>query len=69
MESPGDQAALDQDHETLKLYSWRLKELSEAGYDDDAASLIAAEKDIDLHEACALLERGCPQETALRILF
>lgn len=69
MESPGDARALDEDREAIKMYEWRCEELQEAGYDEEAASLVAAQSDIDLHEACDLMKRGCPVETALRILL
>lgn len=69
MESPGDVLALEADRETVRLYKWRLEELERAGYDPAAASLIAAELRVDLHQAIRLLKRGCPIETALRILL
>lgn len=68
-ESPGDALALENDREAVALYQWRLKELERAGYDADSASLIAAEFQVDLHRACRLLERGCPVDTARRILL
>lgn len=69
VESPGDELAVAADRETMRLYAWRLAELSRAGYDDDAGSLLAARSDVDLHRACDLPRRGCSIELALRILL
>jgi hypothetical protein len=40
-----------------------------AGYDIGSALLLASHVEIDLHDASALVRRGCPSETALRILI
>lgn len=48
---------------------WRVEQLLEAGYDGESALVIAFDRDVELHAAVSLLERGCPIETALRILF
>jgi hypothetical protein len=48
---------------------WRAEELRRAGYAARAVIELAKRPDIDLHRATALLERGCPSETALRILL
>jgi len=48
---------------------WREEQLLEAGYDAEAALVLAFDREVDLHLAVSLLERGCPAETALRILF
>ncbi len=50
------------------LLIWRFGQLRRAGYEKDAASELAARLDVDLHVAQSLLERGCPEELALRIL-
>ena len=47
---------------------WRCEELRRAGYSLIDALHIAVQHDIDLHLAIALPARGCPHETALRIL-
>jgi hypothetical protein len=52
-----------------QLLFWRLDQLQQAGYSSRLAIQLAVRVDIDLHGATALLERGCPQETALRILL
>ncbi len=55
--------------EPLRVLCWRLSELAGAGYSDTATAVLAARPDVDLHRATDLLLRGCPQETALRILL
>ena len=49
--------------------SWRIERLVWAGYPEDAALVLALDRDVDLHLAVSLLERGCPPDTALQILF
>ena len=48
---------------------WRIDQLLQAGYDDEASLVLALDRDVDLRHAVALLDRGCPVDTALRILF
>jgi hypothetical protein len=48
---------------------WRHEALRRAGYDAEAATVLAASHDIDLHAAVSLLERGCSVELALQILL
>jgi hypothetical protein len=48
---------------------WRLEALGRAGYDAEAAAVLAASHDVDLHRAVDLLERGCPADLALQILL
>ena len=55
--------------ESERIERWRAHELERAGYDVDDAAELAARHDVDLHFAVGLLERGCPPETALRILL
>ncbi len=54
--------------ETL-VVSWRAESLVRAGFAVPAAVNLAASKHVDLHAAVRLVERGCPPETALRILL
>jgi len=54
--------------EAERVLLWRITRLVEAGYCDACAIEIACSP-IDLHTAVRLLERGCPPETALRILL
>jgi hypothetical protein len=53
---------------TLVL-GWRAETLVRAGFDATAAVNLAVSKHVDLHAAVRLVERGCPPETALRILL
>jgi hypothetical protein len=55
--------------EAERIGRWRAEELERAGYDPISAGELAARQDIDLHLAVDLLERGCPVDTALRILL
>jgi hypothetical protein len=52
-----------------EVTSWRIERLMAAGYDGEAALVLALDRDVDLHLAVSLLERGCPSDTALQILF
>ena len=54
--------------ESERIVAWRLTQLVRAGYDDESAVELAL-ADVDLHSAVDLLERGCPQQAALRILL
>jgi hypothetical protein len=55
------------DVRAAEVYAWRLEELQRAGYVDYAIAL-AEDHAIDLHLACDLLKRGCPEHTAYLIL-
>ncbi len=55
--------------ESWQVLSWRLAQLADAGYGDDATAVLAACGDVDLHRACDLLRHGCREATALRILL
>lgn len=59
--------ARDREQETVT--SWRIERLVGAGYPADAALVLALDREVDLHLAVSLLERGCPPDTALEILF
>jgi hypothetical protein len=54
--------------ETL-VVRWRAETLVRAGFVPTAAVNLAVSKHVDLHAAVRLVERGCPPETALRILL
>ena len=54
--------------EAAQILRWRLSTLTAAGYDLDDAVVVASHVEIDLHEAAALVRRGCPSATAVRIL-
>lgn len=55
--------------EAVEVLRWRFDVLIRVGFDIEDAAVIAANVEIDLHEAEDLLCRGCPSETALRILM
>jgi hypothetical protein len=48
---------------------WRAQELERGGYSAADAAALAPRLDIDLHRAVELLEKGCPPETAVKILL
>jgi hypothetical protein len=56
------------DVELERVEAWRMEELERAGYGPDAATELAQRHDVDLHGAVALIRRGCPPDTAFRIL-
>jgi hypothetical protein len=60
---------LHREAESERIQRWRLQALGRAGYDEAAAAELARRTDVDLHLAVELLERGCPPETARRILL
>ena len=51
-----------------RVLRWRCEELRRAGYDLKNAILLAVNPEVDLKLALELPARGCPHETALRIL-
>ena len=51
-----------------RVLGWRLEQLCAAGYEGETALELALDTSIDLHRAVSLLRRGCPAETARRIL-
>jgi hypothetical protein len=48
---------------------WRIERLQAAGYDGEAAIVLALDRDVDLHRAIELLHGGCPHDLALQILL
>lgn len=52
-----------------RIVRWRTAVLEHAGYEALAVIQLASRTDIDLHLATDLTRRGCPPETALRILL
>jgi hypothetical protein len=65
---PAVELELEHDVEAELIRSWRLEELVRAGYARPAAEQLAELGYVDLHLATGLLRRGCPADTALRIL-
>ena len=55
--------------EAAEVLAWRFDALCRTGFDLDAAAVIAANVEVDLHEAIDLVRRGCPPELAARILL
>ncbi len=55
------------EHDTIE--AWRLQLLLDAGWRHHRAELLATRFDINLHQAIHLLELGCPQRLALKILL
>jgi hypothetical protein len=55
--------------EAEAILRWRFDVLIRSGYETDAALVLASHVEIDLHDASALVQRGCPTQTALEILL
>jgi hypothetical protein len=55
--------------EAAEVLAWRFDALCRSGYDLDAAAVIAANVEVDLHDAVDLVRRGCSPELAARILL
>jgi hypothetical protein len=55
--------------EVEAILRWRFDVLVRCGYDIDSALVLASHVEVDLHDASALVRRGCPSETALKILL
>jgi hypothetical protein len=51
------------------ILRWRFDELVRAGYDVGTALVLASHVEVDLHDATGLVRRGCPADTAVRILI
>ena len=51
-----------------QVLAWRRGRLRAAGFGDDLAERLAAERRMDLHALLQLVERGCPPVLAARIL-
>jgi hypothetical protein len=53
---------------TADVVRWRLRRLTDAGFDAELAGALAAERDVDLHALLDLVDRGCPPHLAARIM-
>ena len=51
------------------VLAWRYHALESAGYHPGDAARLACARHVDLHLATDLLQRGCDEATALRILL
>ena len=58
----------EEETENDRVLRWRWDELRRAGFGFQDALMLAVSQDVDLHLATSLLARGCPSDTALRIL-
>jgi hypothetical protein len=65
---PAAEAELQENAEDVLVRNWRLEGLLRAGYPFEAAQRLAELLWVDLHRAVDLVRRGCPPETAERIL-
>ena len=54
--------------QSARVLSWRIEQLIAAGFDSEAAFVLALDRDVDLHDATELVRRGCPPGTAFCIL-
>jgi hypothetical protein len=54
--------------EYAHVTAWRLRRLLESGFDESLAAWVAETPGVDLHAVLTLVDRGCPPETAIRIL-
>jgi hypothetical protein len=61
-----DDAPLDP--RVVEIWAWRVEQLERAGYSRPVAHRLADDGEVDLHVACDLLARGCPEPTAFAIL-
>jgi len=55
--------------EAAEVLAWRFDALCRCGFDLDAAAVLAANVEVDLHRAIELVGRGCPPALAARILL
>ena len=65
----GDLAEESGPDPVAKVLGWRIEWLIRAGFDSDAAFVLALDRNVDLHDAINLVGRGCPPATAVRILI
>jgi hypothetical protein len=56
------------DPASIEIFAWRVEQLQRAGYSDTVAYDLADNREVDLHVACDLRLRGCPERTAHAIL-
>ena len=55
--------------EFTRVLRWRMNQLIRVGFSPPEATELAVRLDVNLHEALALVQDGCPPETASRILL
>lgn len=59
----------EQETERERCEHWRYDVLVHAGWDCDAAEVLAECTYVDLHVACDLIRAGCDQLTGIKILL
>jgi hypothetical protein len=69
MPTPTSSSAATRRGQIDPVRKWRLEQLVRAGYPEREAFLLSGLRDVDLHLAVRIRERGCPVATALRILL
>jgi hypothetical protein len=69
MSTTAPELDLEVDAEAERVLLWREEELERVGYERAMARDLAERTYIDLHLAMDLLRRGCPADTAFRILL
>lgn len=67
-EEPPPDPEPPEDPDPGNVTAWRHERLEAAGWPEPCASILAAIDDVDLHEACRLLEDGCDVVTAWEIV-
>jgi hypothetical protein len=55
--------------EAAEVLAWRFDALCRSGFDLDAAAVLAANVEVDLHQAIELVGRGCPPALAAGIFI
>ena len=55
--------------EAAEVLASRFDALCRSGFDLDAAAVLAANVEVELHQAIELVGRGCPPALAARILI
>ncbi len=55
--------------EEVRVLVWRFEQLVAAGYEHEQAIDLAADRDVDLHQAVRILRAGCPARLAVEILL
>jgi hypothetical protein len=51
-----------------EVVRWRMRRLTDAGFDASLAAGLAVDGDVDLHALLNLVDRGCPPHLAARIM-
>lgn len=60
--------ATSTEHHRDDVFAWRCSQLVRSGFPHRLAAQVATDGRYDLHRLIELVEKGCPQELALRIL-